>query len=393
MINTRDINEVSLWLKKYPNISMVTRDGSIIYKSSILVANSDIIQISDRFHILKNMSEAVCNEIDNIMPSSLLVEKVDVNINQKASLKERFLKVEEMICSGYSQNEACKEALLNWRTYRKIKNMNKHEFEKYFESKTLNVNEHCNESRQRKKELISKVNEMYVQNYSFITIAKTLNINRRTVREYINPNYVDNILSGKNHHKPNEADKFSKIILELISKKTSVVDIHKEISSLGYSKTYSNLRAYIRNLRLNNKLSFDITISRHEIKDLIFHKRNEVIFPRKYLLKVFDEYPNLKKVIEIFYEFKNCIIKCNDPNYLNKVLNKINHSEFKYLKSVSFGLQRDYDAVVNAVLFPFSNGITEAKVNVTKLNKRKMYGRCSFELLRKKTILFEQYYQ
>ena len=393
MINTRDINEVSLWLKKYPNISMVTRDGSIIYKSSILVANSDIIQISDRFHILKNMSEAVCNEIDNIMPSSLLVEKVDVNINQKASLKERFLKVEEMICSGYSQNEACKEALLNWRTYRKIKNMNKHEFEKYFESKTLNVNEHCNESRQRKKELISKVNEMYVQNYSFITIAKTLNINRRTVREYINPNYVDNILSGKNHHKPNEADKFSKIILELISKKTSVVDIHKEISSLGYSKTYSNLRAYIRNLRLNNKLSFDITISRHEIKDLIFHKRNEVIFPRKYLLKVFDEYPNLKKVIEIFCEFKNCIIKCNDPNYLNKVLNKIDHSEFKYLKSVSFGLQRDYDAVVNAVLFPFSNGITEAKVNVTKLNKRKMYGRCSFELLRKKTILFEQYYQ
>ena len=372
---------------------MVTRDGSIIYKSSILVANSDIIQISDRFHILKNMSEAVCNEIDNIMPSSLLVEKVDVNINQKASLKERFLKVEEMICSGYSQNEACKEALLNWRTYRKIKNMNKHEFEKYFESKTLNVNEHCNESRQRKKELISKVNEMYVQNYSFITIAKTLNINRRTVREYINPNYVDNILSGKNHHKPNEADKFSKIILELISKKTSVVDIHKEISSLGYSKTYSNLRAYIRNLRLNNKLSFDITISRHEIKDLIFHKRNEVIFPRKYLLKVFDEYPNLKKVIEIFCEFKNCIIKCDNPNYLNKVLNKIDHSEFKYLKSVSFGLQRDYDAVVNAVLFPFSNGITEAKVNVTKLNKRKMYGRCSFELLRKKTILFEQYYQ
>ena len=129
------------------------------------------------------------------------------------------------------------------------------------------------------------------------------------------------------------------------------------------------------------------------IKDLIFHKRNEVIFPRKYLLKVFDEYPNLKKVIEIFCEFKNCIIKCNDPNYLNKVLNKIDHSEFKYLKSVSYGLQRDYDAVINAVRFPFSNGITEAKVNVTKLNKRKMYGPCSFDLLRKKTILFEQYYQ
>lgn len=372
---------------------MVTRDGSIIYKSSILVANSDIIQISDRFHILKNMSEAVCNEIDNIMPSSLLVEKVDVNIDQKVSLKERFLKVEEMICSGYSKTEACKESLLSWHTYCKIKNMNEREFEMYFEPKTLSVNEHCNEARQRKKELISKVNEMYAQNYGFKTIARILKIDRRTVREYVNPNYVNSVLSGKNHHKPNEADKFSKIILELVSKKMSAVDIHKEISSLGYSKSYGNLKAYIRNLQLNNKLSFDITISRHEIKDLIFHKRNDAIFPRKYLLKVFDDYPNLKKVIEFFYEFKNSIIKCDNPNYLNKVLNKIDHSEFKYLKSVSYGLQRDYDAVINAVRFPFSNGITEAKVNVTKLNKRKMYGRCSFELLRKKTILFEQYYQ
>ena len=38
------------------------------------------------------------------------------------------------------------------------------------------------------------------------------------------------------------------------------------------------------------------------------------------------------------------------------------------------GLQRDYDAVINALLFKESNGIVESKVNTTKLSKRIMYG-------------------
>ena len=44
------------------------------------------------------------------------------------------------------------------------------------------------------------------------------------------------------------------------------------------------------------------------------------------------------------------------------------------------GLQRDYDAVINALLFKESNGIVESKVNSTKLSKRIMYGRSSFNL-------------
>lgn len=62
MINSRDIGDVSSWLRLFPNLKYVTRDGSLIYKTAIEVANPDIIQISDRFHLIKGLSEAI-NEV------------------------------------------------------------------------------------------------------------------------------------------------------------------------------------------------------------------------------------------------------------------------------------------------------------------------------------------
>lgn len=50
------------------------------------------------------------------------------------------------------------------------------------------------------------------------------------------------------------------------------------------------------------------------------------------------------------------------------------------------GLQRDYDAVINALLFKESNGIVESKVNTTKLSKRTMYGRSSFDIIKNKAL-------
>lgn len=35
MIDTRDVNEVSTWLKSYPNLKLISRDGSIPYKMAI----------------------------------------------------------------------------------------------------------------------------------------------------------------------------------------------------------------------------------------------------------------------------------------------------------------------------------------------------------------------
>jgi len=58
IINTRDLEPVKEWLKTFPALRFVSRDGSVTYKSAISRANEDITQISDRFHLLKGLTDA-----------------------------------------------------------------------------------------------------------------------------------------------------------------------------------------------------------------------------------------------------------------------------------------------------------------------------------------------
>jgi transposase len=50
------------------------------------------------------------------------------------------------------------------------------------------------------------------------------------------------------------------------------------------------------------------------------------------------------------------------------------------------GLMQDYNAVQAAVALPWSNGQVEGQVNRLKLIKRQMYGRASFDLLRRRFL-------
>jgi transposase len=56
------------------------------------------------------------------------------------------------------------------------------------------------------------------------------------------------------------------------------------------------------------------------------------------------------------------------------------------LKSFVAGIERDYDAVKAALRLPWSQGITEGKVNKLKTLKRVMYGRAEFPLLRQRLL-------
>ena len=86
MIPSRDIGDVANELKKFNNLKKITRDGSVIYKNAIELANPKIVQISDRFHILKSLSESISNELRAI---NITIDKIDENIKMK-TLKERF---------------------------------------------------------------------------------------------------------------------------------------------------------------------------------------------------------------------------------------------------------------------------------------------------------------
>lgn len=101
------------------------------------------------------------------------------------------------------------------------------------------------------------------------------------------------------------------------------------------------------------------------------------------ILKIF------KTILELIKDFKD-IFKLSKSELLKDWIAKVKSSEIKELASFANGLERDFDAVKNAVCLPYSNGLAEGSVNKIKVIKRVMYGRCSFETLRSKIIRLEK---
>jgi len=67
-------------------------------------------------------------------------------------------------------------------------------------------------------------------------------------------------------------------------------------------------------------------------------------------------------------------------------IEKYKESELKELSTFAKGLEKDMDAVENAVASTPSNGFVEGCNSKLKMIKRTMYGRCSKELLTAKLM-------
>lgn len=56
------------------------------------------------------------------------------------------------------------------------------------------------------------------------------------------------------------------------------------------------------------------------------------------------------------------------------------------LDAFARGITRDHDAVLAALVEPWSTGPVEGQINRLKLLKRTMYGRAKFDLLRRRVL-------
>ncbi|SHD75659.1 transposase [Schnuerera ultunensis] len=57
----RSKNDLLEWLKNHPQIKLVSRDGSITYTSAIEEVLPKAKQVSDKFHLIKNLLDAISN--------------------------------------------------------------------------------------------------------------------------------------------------------------------------------------------------------------------------------------------------------------------------------------------------------------------------------------------
>lgn len=95
---------------------------------------------------------------------------------------------------------------------------------------------------------------------------------------------------------------------------------------------------------------------------------------------------NLQNLYSAVNRFRE-ILKSKDESRLENWLSEVKRYNIRELNTFVRAVERDIEAVKNAIKTEFSNGIIEGVINKIKVIKRIMYGRCSFELLRLKAIM------
>jgi transposase len=77
------------------------------------------------------------------------------------------------------------------------------------------------------------------------------------------------------------------------------------------------------------------------------------------------------------------LLRARDPSALRPWITAAERSP---LRGLAYGVRRDYDAVLAAACFRWSNGQTEGQVHRLKLVKRSMYGRAGLDLLKRRAL-------
>jgi transposase len=340
LLPDREAQTVENWFRAKPEVTIVTRDRFSRYATGITNALPEATQITDRWHLLKNMGDALQKLLER--------KRQGILASQNADIQEITPNLEQPVKNDVAQNISPRQ------------------------------------------ELMLQAKKMYAEGVAIRAIARTLGISRITVRKYIHLHEPPK----KQGNKTTNLAQFNEYLFSRLQEDNTVetLQLFKEIKSMGYNGSRTILYCYMKpytKQRNSNKLARFPRVSwvASQVKVLLC-KPEELLSPKDKGLvhNICEKSEDIKQARILATKFRT--IMDNKQGYLLKDwIEEVLRSSINELKSFAKGLLSDFQAAENALTLPWSNGQLEGQINKLKTIKRQMYGRASFMLLRKRVIL------
>jgi len=365
LLPSRDGQVLKDWLMKYNDVKIVTRDRSSSYAAAIIEACPNAVQIADRFHLLMNLSDALDAYFKSI--SRRIRSLITAKTNEFLELPEK---------ESINVKEEAKDAQL-----------------------VITVQESIALKVDQRLEIFNKVKELQAKGTPIKRIATDLKMSRNTVRSY----FIQESLSPRKSSKSTNIEVFTDHIVALLNENGhKLIDIFREIKELGYTggrtQGCNDIKLIKDHYKIETtgykeiprpKIPYVKPLSSRKLAKYIGFNFADIAdhHERFYLQTLLDNIKELRVVRKLVQLFKTMLSRgCGN---IRRWIDFVKRSKYKLagLKTFARGLSRDIEAVENGINMPWSNGAVEGHVNRIKSIKRQMYGRASFELLRKKVIL------
>jgi transposase len=343
LLPQRSVESVVAWLEAHPEVEVVSRDRGGTYVDGATQGAPLATQVCDRWHLLKNLGEAV---------ETFLI-RARIRLPETAT----DVPTPERPLTTYSATPA-QQGRTQGRLLRKWK-------------------------------LYERIQELHQGGMSLRRIGEELGLARNTVRKYFRQP-PEPPLPTPRPLQASKLDRFEDYILTRLSQGCiNAVQIHREITDMGFEGGQTNVRAYVAHLRKSTPASRKKraqAISPRSLRWLLACERKELDQEEQtqldQLLTVSQEVRTVHTLLHAFLD----LVRERKPEQLRPWMEQATNSGIRELKSFAAGIERDYDPVKAALRLPWSQGVTEGKVNKLKTYKRMMYGRAGFRLLRQRLL-------
>jgi transposase len=374
----RDGVALKKWLQEHPSVEVVTRDRWAAFAQAVREGAPAAKQVADRWHLLKNLREAV--------------ERVLARFSPEIAKVAHALDPAEGSTTAPSSGEEQPTALVPTPPAPPAAGA---------PVPPPTARPPREQARQAKRDAREQqhrlVREMRDQGHSIRATARLLGISRQVVIRYRRQDTCPDWKPGRKG--PSQLDEYRELVAEWIGgggRNAKV--LHRLLGEKGCKASYDAVRRYVNrkigstgrpgrrtgavkppapSVPSSRKLSFQFICPPKEAKT---ESPSDGVKPGL-LDRVRKSIPGLGTALDVASELA-AMIRKEVTRPLSEWLAKADASGVSELKTFSQGLREDEAAVTAALTEAWSNGPVEGQVNRLKFIKRSMYGRAGWRLLR-----------
>ena len=365
LLPERSADSTVAWLAQHPEIEVITRDRSKLYADAATRGAPQAIQVVDRFHVLRNLGEALEAFLRTKGPC----------------LKDAALVL--TAATGSAEPSATGDPD---RSEQPPLPLRRHETE------AASVDYH----RQRVA-AYEAVHALHGKGAAVADIARTVGISRQTAYRYVS-------MSGPPARRRRRFERRDRVLdpYEGYLRRRWLEGCHngmqlwREIRAQGFAYSSSPVSRFVAHLRQDPALR-PARRARSALTSVRGPSAREValLFLRRpadrtddqqaYVEHLLQEDATIAAAYAVTQDFAT-MLRQRQGARLDAWIDHAAHSGIEDLKRFALGLRDDYAAVQAGLTLEYSNGQVEGQVTRLKLVRRTMYGRGTFDLLQQRVL-------
>jgi transposase len=374
LLPERSAECVAQWLQEHPGVEIISRDRGGVYAEGARQGAPDAVQVADRWHLLKNLGEAVLQVLQT----------------HQAAIEVALAPAQPSAAGPAAPGAATEQGQSAPQPSAPGK-----------ESPPLSRAGQERQQRQENRQArYDAIQQLHQRGWSLRAIAQHLNLERKTVRKYLHA--FDCPHPQRRPSRPSLLDPYKPYLLERWNAGCrNAMRLLQEIEAQGFRGKRSIVRAFLTQLRKaqglpprsrnpsSSRVSPATTERPPTLRNLtwsiIRRPDRRAAREQEQLDRLREVAPDLDTIVRLAEDFA-VILREQRGEELDGWLERASTSGIRGMRTFAASLRQDYAAVKAAATLPWSNGPTEGNINRLKLLKRQMYGRAKLDLLRQRVL-------